>query len=79
MGVVPVKKKANVLDSDTVVNEFKPQLLYYVHFWTNILGKDMDPLIPPVMREIVPLLFFYKDGLCHWIVHDGWYVIKQRN
>ena len=28
-----------------VVSEFELQLRYYVHFWTNTLGKDMNPLL----------------------------------
>ncbi len=38
---------AKVLDCGQEVNEFELQSLYYVHFWTNILGKGMNPLIPP--------------------------------
>ena len=37
---------ANVLDCDIVVSEFELQWRYYVHFQTNILGKDMSLLIP---------------------------------
>ena len=51
---------ANLLDCDIVVSEFELQLRYYVHFWT--LREGMDPLITPVMGQILPLLFFYKDG-----------------
>ena len=50
--------EANVLDCDIAVSEFDFQLLYYVHFQTNILGEGMNPFILPAM----PLLFFYKDG-----------------
>ena len=33
---------ANVLDFDIVVSVFELQLLNYVHFLTNTLGKGMD-------------------------------------
>ena len=29
------------------VSEFELQLYYYIHFWTNILGKGMNPLVSP--------------------------------
>ena len=38
-----------VLDCGLEVNEFKLQLCYYIHFWTNTLGKGMNPLISPAM------------------------------
>ena len=28
------------------VSEFELQLVFYVHIWTNTLGKGMNPLIP---------------------------------
>ena len=36
---------ANVLNCDIVVSEFKLQLHYYIHFWTNTLGKSMNSTI----------------------------------
>ena len=38
-----------VLDYGIVVSEFKLQSHYYIHFWTNTLGKGMNPLILPAM------------------------------
>ena len=38
-----------VMDCGIVVSEFKLQSRYYVHFQTNTLGKDMNPLIFPTM------------------------------
>ena len=38
---------ANMLHCDIIVNEFKLQLCYYILFQRNILGKGMNPLIPP--------------------------------
>ena len=35
--------EANMLVCDNIVSECKPQSQYYVHFWTNTLGKRMDP------------------------------------
>ena len=39
---------ANVLDSFIVVNKFKFQLLYYIHFGINILRKGMTH---PIMNS----------------------------
>ena len=39
----------NVLDYDFVVSEFKLQSCYYIHFWTNNLGKGINSLIPPAI------------------------------
>ena len=33
---------ANVLDCDIVVSKFEFHLCYYIHFWTNTLGKGMN-------------------------------------
>ena len=38
-----------VTDCRIVVSEFVLQSRYYVHFWTNRLGKGMNPLILPSM------------------------------
>ena len=46
----------NVLDCDIVKRELKLQS--YSYFQTNMLEKG----IPYAMGNIVPLLFFYKDG-----------------
>ena len=46
------------MDCGIVVTEFELQSRYYVHFWTNTLGKGMNPLILSAMDYIVPLLFF---------------------
>ena len=51
-------------DCGIVVSEFILQSRYYVHFRANTLGKGMNPLILPAMGEIVPLLFFLKNGFC---------------
>ena len=40
---------AYVLNSNIIVSEFKLQLHYNVHFWTNTLGKGMKPLISEAM------------------------------
>ena len=37
---------AQVLDYNLEVNNFELQSLCYVQFWTNILGKGMDPFSP---------------------------------
>ena len=38
-----------VMDCRIIVHEFKLQLHYYVHIWTNTLVKGMNPLILPAM------------------------------
>ena len=37
------------MDCGIVVSEFVLQSRYYIHFRANILGKGMNPLIPPAM------------------------------
>ena len=37
------------LDCGIIVSMFELQLRYYVHFWTNTLGKGMNTLILPAM------------------------------
>ena len=32
-----------VLGSDLKISEYKLQLCYYVHFWTNTREKDIEP------------------------------------
>ena len=36
----------NVLNCNIVASKFKPQSQYYIHFWTNNLGKGRNPLSP---------------------------------
>ena len=38
---------AKVRDYGLGVGEFELQSRYYVHFWTNTIGKGMNPLILP--------------------------------
>ena len=38
-----------VIDCRIIVNEFKLQLCYYIHFRTNTLGKGINPFIPSAM------------------------------
>ena len=33
---------AYMLDCDNTVSKFRLQSGYYIHFWTNTLGKDMN-------------------------------------
>ena len=39
----------NMQNCNIIVSEFELQSRYYVHFWTNIFRKGMNPLIPPAM------------------------------
>ena len=53
-----------VLDCSLEVSEFEHKSRYYVHFQTNNLSKDMNPLnTRPVMTKTESLLFFfYNEG-----------------
>ena len=42
----PSSVVVNVLDCDIIENAFKLQSCYYIHFWSNTLGKAMNRLIP---------------------------------
>ena len=56
------RTKPNATESPCLfISEFKPQARYYIFFLTN--GKDMNPLIPPAMGWILPVLFFFKDDI----------------
>ena len=57
----------NVLNSDIMVSEFELQSHYYVHFWSNILGKGMKSLIS------IQLYLWIS------IIHEGWFSFKQRS
>ena len=51
-----------LLNCDIGVSEFELQSRYYVHFWTNVLAKDMNLQIPPIKGKIVTVLSFDKDS-----------------
>ena len=51
-----------MLDCKIVECKFEQKSHPYIHFQTNTLDKDMNPLIPLAMGWIVPLLFFSKDS-----------------
>ena len=53
---------ANLLICDIVVSEFDLQSRYCAYFWTNAILKGMNRFILTAMSQVVPLLFFYKDG-----------------
>ena len=36
----------NVLECDIIVSKFELQSCYYIHFWTNTLGKGMNTIYP---------------------------------
>ena len=44
----PCDVMVKALDCRIIVSEFKLQSRYYIHFQTNALGKDMNPLILPI-------------------------------
>ena len=62
-----------------VVRRIEPWSCYYVYFRTNALGKGMKLLTPPVMGEIVSLLFFYKGVLDIRLPIKVDMPLKQRN
>ena len=39
--------KANMLDCKILVREFEFWSRYYIHFWTNTFGKDINSLVLP--------------------------------
>ena len=45
-GVVPRCVVANVIDCNTVLNEFELQSYYCFYFLVNIIGQDTDPPYP---------------------------------
>ena len=42
---------ANMFDCNLIGSEFKLQSYYWIHFWTNTLEKDMNPLIHPQLWD----------------------------
>ena len=59
-----------MLDCSLKACGFDLQLHYRTQFWTNTLGKNMNPLIPPAVALITSLLFFYKDCFgIEWPTH----------
>ena len=56
---------ANVLNCDIIVNKFKLQSCYYIHFQTNTLRKGMNPLIPLLDCNIIVSEF--KLQSCYYI------------
>ena len=57
-----------------------PVILLHFLFWSNTLGKSINPLFPnhsyslkSISGVLLQWLLWYK------ITHEGWYVIKQRN
>ena len=59
-----------------VVSDFELQSPYYLHFRTNTLGKVMNPLSYGLDSTTTVLL---EEWLWHYITHEGWYAITQRN
>ena len=51
---------ANVLDCDNIVSEFELQSCYYVHFRTNALGKNINPLILHLCPSLTMVLALSK-------------------
>ena len=47
----PCNVVVNILDGEIAVIEFEPQLRYYVHFWTNTFGENMNSLLSSVLLQ----------------------------
>ena len=52
-----------MLDCDIVVSTFELQSNYYVHIWTNTLGKAINPIISPGRTRHVGHCWRSKDEL----------------
>ena len=61
-----------MLDSDTVVREFKQQSLYNLYFRTNTLTEGRNALI-------CLAIVFPQRWILYELNHEDWYAIKQRN
>ena len=40
------RRRNKILDWDIVVNELEYQSFFYIHFWTNAIGKGINSIIP---------------------------------
>ena len=71
------------LDCSIIAREFELQSRYYVHFRTNTLEKDMNPLYPPIygLDSSTTLLLKKRMDLelnnprrviCHEIINNIW-------
>ena len=49
MGGCPRGVVVKAMDCGIIESEFELQSRYNIHFWTNTLGKGMNPLILPAM------------------------------
>ena len=67
---------AKVLNYSLEVSEFELQSRSYVYFWINTLEKDMNRLNYGLNSITAVLL---QEWFWHWIIHEGWYAIKQRS
>ena len=47
---------------NTRIESLVKELCYYIHFWTNTLGKGINPLFPNYRLNRIPLLSFNKNG-----------------
>ena len=65
-----------VQDCDILVDEFKLQWHYGVHFRTNALGKGMNSFIPFSIRLNSTTTDVLQGWLWHYITHEDWYAIK---
>ena len=65
----------NVPDCNIVVSEFKLQSCYYVHFWTNTLGKGINPLIP---ISIWVEKYHYSSTKMALVLNNPWKLISNK-
>ena len=56
---------------------FEVQSRYYVHFWTNTLGKSMNSRIPASYGLNSIIIVLLQRWFWHYITHEGRYAINQ--
>ena len=73
----PCGVMVKAMDCGIKVSEFKFQLCHYVHFWTNTLGKGMNPPYPNSYGLNSTTAVHLEGWLGHQITLEGRYAIKQ--
>ena len=61
---------------DYVVSKFKPQMRYYVPFWTNSFGKSINSFVILELNSTTTALL--QGWAWHYITHESWIAIKTK-
>ena len=69
----------SMIDCSLQVSESDLHSLCYVHFLAKIFRKVMNLLNLPNYGLNNITAVFLQGWLRHWITHNGWYTIKQKN